>query len=524
AVMCVGWAAVSGSPAGHLPAQGGRYIEGSVGPAPLRINPLFAAADGPERDLAALVFSGLTRPGPNGEPEPDLAESWVASTDATSFTFLLRHDVTWHDGAPFDADDVLFTASAFAAPGVKGDPATAEVWRRARVQKLGQFAVLFQFDAPFSPFLSYASAGILPRHLLGKDTPAQLVDDPFNQRPIGTGPYVFRSLSASAAELQRNTAYYLDVPYIDRLTVRFVPDQPALLRAIERHEVSAGLPAQSLSVGDLASLTGTGHQLLVADRSAYSVVYLNLNLAQFQDPVVRRALSQATDRTKLVAQLLPGQAATSDVPIPAGVWHDPAPPAQADPSGAHAALLAAGWTAGTDGTLRKRGIALSFTLLTTSDPQRQSIAAALAAQWHVIGANVTVQTQPDASVLNDALIPHKYEAVLFGWDSGPDPDPFTAWHSAQTGQQVQNLSGYASDRADQLLDALRQSTDPSDQSQLYGAFAETFRQDMPAIVLFFPRYVYAVPGDLRTPRFTALDTPSHRFAAIERWSLKTRRN
>src|SRR5438046_2242250 len=73
------WAAASRAPGGALSRQGGRYVEGSIGPAPERVNPLFAVASSPERDLADLVFSGLTRPGPGGEPEPDLAESWVVS-------------------------------------------------------------------------------------------------------------------------------------------------------------------------------------------------------------------------------------------------------------------------------------------------------------------------------------------------------------------------------------------------------------------------------------------------------------
>src|SRR5690349_8578088 len=87
-----GWLAASTQRIGSLPAPGGRYVEGVVGATPERVSPLFASADGPEHDLTTLLFSGLTRPGPRGEPEPDLAESWVTSTDGTSFTFVLRRD------------------------------------------------------------------------------------------------------------------------------------------------------------------------------------------------------------------------------------------------------------------------------------------------------------------------------------------------------------------------------------------------------------------------------------------------
>lgn len=522
-LLAVSWAAASSSGGGSLPAAGGRYVEGVIGPAPQHINPLFAASSGPEADLAGLVFSGLTRPGTGGEPQPDLAEDWVASTDGTNFTFDLRHDVRWQDGEPFTADDVVFTAQAFAAPGVKGDPTTAEVWRRARVQKIGPYTVLFQFDSPFAPFLAYSSAGILPQHLLGKDSPEQLVNDPFNRRPIGTGPYLLRSLSGLGAELVRDPAYHLGAPYLDRISLHFLADNPALLAALRSHTVDGGILPPPLAANELDALRGSGHTLISGERPAYSLVYLNLNVAQFQDAAVRQALSLATDRGRLVQQVMDGQATPADVPLPPGTWTGSTPPPAGAADAARAVLQKAGWAPDPDGVQRHLGIALSFTLQTTSDPQREAIADELAREWAAIGVKATVQTLDEPTLLTNVLLPHKYEAVLYGWDPGPDPDPFPAWHSSQQGGQGRNLSGYASSRADQLLEAARQTADLGDRTQLYGAFADLFRQDVPAVVLFFPRYVYALPQRLSGVRLGLLYSPTDRFSDVEEWSLKTRR-
>src|SRR5579875_2544662 len=487
----VGLAAAGWRSSGPLPADGCRLVEGVAGERPGAINPLFAGASGPDADLTRLIFAGLTRLGPNGQVQPDLAQSWVVSADGRDFTFLLRPDARWQDGAPVTADDVLFTARAFSAPGVKGDPATAEVWRRAQVQKLSNDAVLFHFDAPFTPFLAYSTVGLLPEHILGRDTPTQLVNDPFNQHPIGAGPYRLTRLTANEADLQRVPGYPLGTPYIERIRLRFLPDLGAIEAALRSHAIDSGL------------------------RPAYTLVYLNLAAAQFQDAAVRRALSLAVDRNALVQQVMDGQATPSDVPLPPGSYTgaSDAPPT-ANVAMAKQLLAAAGWTPGPDGVLRKGEIALSFTLDTTPDTQRLALARNLAQQWAAIGARVTVQTMDATTLLDAVLLPQKFEAVLYGWDPGPDLDPFPAWHSSQRGGGGRNLSGYANSRVDQLLEAAREAPDAAGRAAIYGAFADQFRQDMPAIVLFFPRYLYAAPAKLENVQLGLLASTADRFAAI----------
>jgi peptide/nickel transport system substrate-binding protein len=513
------------SGAGALPAGGGTLVEGEAGDAPHEINPLLAAPSGPEADLTQLVFSGLTRPGPGGQAQPDLAQNWVVSADGRDFTFELRPNLTWQDGAPVTADDIVFTAKAFSDPGVKGDPATAEVWRRAQVQALGTDAVLFHFDAPFTPFLSYSSLGILPQHLLGKLNPAQLVSSSFNTSPIGTGPYRLTRLTAGEADLSRVDGYYLGTPYIQKLRVRFLHDDASVQRALRGHQIDSAMLPSPVAPSDLDALRASGHTLISGLRPVYTLVYLNLNAQQFQDVRVREALSLATDRGALIQAVYAGQATASDVPLPPGSYtgapSDAPPP---DPARAKALLATAGWTPGPDGLLQHNGVALSFTLDTTPDAQRSALAQNLARQWNALGMQVTVQALDPTSLLTDVLLPQKFEAVLYGWDPGPDADPFPAWDSSQRGNTGSNLSNYASPQADQLLEAARSEPDADGRAAIYGAFVQQFRRDMPAIVLFFPRFVYAVPRQLAGAQLGLLSSTADRFAAIEAWSLLTRKN
>ena len=114
-VIALGWLA-AGRTSG---STSGSYREAVVG-RPVRINPLMDPANQAEADLSALIFSGLMRLGPDGAPEPDLAERWEVTADQLTYTFHLRSDVTWHDGAAFDAEDVAYTSGRIQSESFTG--------------------------------------------------------------------------------------------------------------------------------------------------------------------------------------------------------------------------------------------------------------------------------------------------------------------------------------------------------------------------------------------------------------------
>src|SRR3989304_1504507 len=124
-----------------------RYVEAIVGSA-ARINPLFAPLNDTDADLAALIFSGLTRLGPDGEVLPDLAESWEISDDGLSYTFHLRSDVIWHTGAAFSANDAVFTYGLLADPELPGDPALGQLWRQVSCSAADALTLVCELAPP----------------------------------------------------------------------------------------------------------------------------------------------------------------------------------------------------------------------------------------------------------------------------------------------------------------------------------------------------------------------------------------
>ena len=163
------------------------------------VSPL-AAHSQADRDLVALVFSGLVRNGPDGMIVPDLARRWTVDSTGAIWTFELRPDARWQDGEPVTAEDVAFTIRTLQDPSYAGPAAGS--WQDVTVKADGALTVVFTLSTPLGGFLEAATQPIAPAHILGGVPVDQLATDPFNRQPIGSGPFALVSLTDSAAELR----------------------------------------------------------------------------------------------------------------------------------------------------------------------------------------------------------------------------------------------------------------------------------------------------------------------------------
>ena len=175
-----------------VPEPGGTYIEG-ISTRPDTLNPLYLqSANQAEHDLAALLFNGMTRHNEKGELLPDLATAWDISSDYRTYTFFLRDDVFWHDNTPFTAQDIAFTVGIIQDPNFTGTVPAVELWRTVKIEVVDPYTIRFTLPvevAPFAPFLSFTTFGILPEHLLANIPVKDLPTIPFSRAPIGTGPW-----------------------------------------------------------------------------------------------------------------------------------------------------------------------------------------------------------------------------------------------------------------------------------------------------------------------------------------------
>ncbi|MCH8919536.1 MAG: peptide ABC transporter substrate-binding protein [Chloroflexi bacterium] len=497
-----------------------RYVEAIVG-SPARVNPLFAPLNDTDADLASLVFSGLTRLGLDGQVLPDLAQSWEVSPDGLNYTFKLRRDVNWHTGAAFTAEDALFTYELLADPDLPSDSRLGQLWRQVSCNAPDEFTLICELSAPFAPFLSFTSIGLLPKHILEGTSAATIQDSPFNQAPAGTGPFRLAQLDQSKAILRANPTYYGERPAIDEIEFRFFPNPSTAAAALSRGEVQGLLLGPSASQEDFDLLTSSqGLRAYTSNRTLILMLFLNNSQPPFDDKALREAVALSVNVDDLISDLLGGRAVRADSPIVPGTWaYNPQlEPRPHDLEAARELLDEAGWEMTDDGVRQKDGKEMRISLMTDQDPLRIAIAQMVANQLAEVGIQVAVTPQ-DADLRREFLAPHQYQAAIFGWDPGPDPDPYLVWHSSQVEPPDNgNIAGYQNEDADRVIEEARQTTDLDKRQALYYTFQQMFFEDVPSVLLYYPAFTYFVAEEVQNIELGTLFRSSSRFANATQWS------
>lgn len=514
------------------PARGGQLVEGLVG-RPATFSPLYAVDDA-EVDVVRLVFAGLTRADAQGRIVPDIATRWSASPDGRVYTFTLRTDALWHDGAPVTAEDVRLTAELAADESLALKSPLAAPWERASVDVVDSHTVRLTLEEPYAPFLQATTLGLLPAHLLYDVRPAELLNHRFSTlEPIGCGPYRLLQpggLIEDEVRLVRWDGHWDSTderPYLDELGLRLFDTRAEALQALAEHDIQAlaEVPA------DAFTMLGEESRLHTAVEAGYTLVYLNPANAIFTDEAVRRALSLGLDREGIIHDptLLNGQGVSAASPIPPGSWaFDPSVrPVKYDPQAASELLEGAGWVdSDGDGVRDKDARNLTFSLETNNDPLMVAIADRIAAGWAEIGVEAMRRSLDQRATVSN-LSNRAFDAMLFGWERRDyDPDPYPLWHSSQA-DDGQNFAGWRNAEADALMLRARRAhpEDIEGRAALYHEFQRLFIQDEPALMLYHRVFAYVVVepslGGIQLPQL--LVEPADRFLTLPSWFVQTER-
>ena len=506
------------------PQAGGVYIEGVLGYASI-VNPILTYGSGQansvSEDVASLIFEGLTRLDDRQRPAPALASNWVTNDDGSVFEFQLRAGVSWHDGAPFTADDVLFTVQAIQDPQFQGDPALQALWRSVVAERVDDYRVRFVLEEPFPSFLYYTSIGLLPAHLLSDIPAAGLPSSEFSTgRPVGTGPFRLASISPDRVVLVANETYWGQRPYLAQVELWSFGDEDSLLASYGRGEIDGFRVTSAAALLQAAQLDGL--HLLSAERAGYGAVFLNLaseSAPFFQVLEVRQAMLYALDRQAMIDYALAGQGLVASSPLPPMLWaHDSTVRQYGyDPVRAAGLLDSSGWLDSDGDRVRDQPERpLSFELLTGSDLAAQRLGEQLAQAWGAIGIQVIIrQAAPDE--MEALLRSRDFDAVLTEVALSADPDPYPLWHSTQAALPGQNITAFSDELADLAMEEARTSSDADQQAAAYGAFQQQFAEQVPALLLYYPVTTYAVDSRVQGVQLGPVQRASDRFRNLAGW-------
>jgi peptide/nickel transport system substrate-binding protein len=513
-----------------VPVSGGTLQEGVIG-YPRYINPVLAITD-PGRDLTDLIYAGLMRQTPSGELVPDLAASYTISNDGLTYDFLLKDNLTFQDGSPLTGDDVEFTILK-TQDQTLNSPRAAN-WSGVSVEKVSAKEIKFHLKKPYGPFLQNTTIGILPKRLWSQATDADSFTlSDLNRNPVGAGPYMIKGIKTTGAGLPE---YYHLVPfrnyaggsaYIKDIILRFYNNEEDLLNAYNRGEIQA---VNSISPEETEYLKSRNTEILTKPLPRVFGVFLN----QSQDPVlvhseVRQALNSAVDRKVIIEKVLNGYGSPIYNPIPENLLPASTTPEDISASDritvARNILLKAGWGTSTTGALQKKSKSgtetLHLSISTGDSPDLIATANLLKETWEALGFSVDVKTFSANDLNQNVIRPRKYDALLFGEIIPAGLDIFGFWHSSERNDPGLNIALYANSKADKLLEAARTTSDPNLAATNYLKFENEVRNDVPAVFLYSPDFIYAVPKNLHGIELGNITVPADRFMNVSKWYIET---
>ena len=419
------------------------------------INPLVTSHPLARQVDRFALFMTLARYDSALTPRPYLAERWTWSADRRALDLSLRRDVRWDDGAPTGAVDVVFTLDAARDPAT-GYPRNADLACLTGVRALDPFTVRLTFCRPQRSFPDVlVELGLLPAHLLAAVPHAELRRAPFNQHPVGNGPYRFVAHVPNQRwvfEANRDFPTALGGPPAIRNFVVVVVDEAATKLA--------GLVDGELDVAGIAPM----HASLVRRDSALAVLSYPILLtyglvwntarAPFDDPRLRRALTLALDREQMVAAYLYGFGEVADGPVPpSDPLAVPVPRIPFDRAWARALLDSLGWRPDADGVRRRGARTLAFTILTVGSSDN-SLEQMIQADLQAVGAAVRIRQLELGAFLAAAQAPARdYDALVTGLSGDLDLGYLGSLFDSRRRAEPLQYAQYRNPAVDAALDA-----------------------------------------------------------------------
>lgn len=526
----------------EVPVSGGTYQEGIIGYARF-INPLLSYSDA-DKDMTALIYSGLLKASSDGKLVNDLAESWSISEDGLTYTVILKPNLTFHDGKPLTTEDVEFTIEKARDPAIKSPKASG--WNGVKIEKINDREIKFTIQKPYSPFSENMTLGILPKHIWKNIDNESFDINTYNREPIGSGPYKIKRAYRSESGIYEYynlipfKQYALGEAYIENLVVRFYKNESDAIDAYENGDIQGlgGILPESANDKNI-----TWHSVVRTPLPRTFALFLNQSSAPvLVNKEVRKALDLALNKQYIIEQILYGFGSIAQSAIPNGLLGNPELSSSNSVSDSvnetatsstieagKKILLDNGWKLNSAGIFEKQTKSggktetqtLRFSISTTNIPELKKTAELLKDTWSQMGADVKVEIFEPSDLNQKVIRPRKYDALLFGNVVSRDLDLYPFWHSSERNDPGLNIALYTNIKADKALELARSTTDDAKKTEALKAFVKEVNSDIPAIFLYSPDYIYATTGKVKNLNITNMTTSSERFMNINKWYIET---
>lgn len=482
------------------------------------------------RRLDETVMQGLAHLKWTGDGvQPLLAESWDTEDGGRAFVFHLRQGVTWHDGEPFTADDVVFSYNLYANPEVASTYATklapvagydafqsGEADSLTGVTKVDENTVRVEMSEP-SPLwveLQQISLSILPVHLLGDVPATEINGHAFWTERVGTGPFIWDNYQPNQfVQVVKNPDYFLGEPKLERIVYQIYDEIPTIMNALEAGEVDmmkyegGGIPISELERFQALDQLVT----LPVDAGLPTFITFNHEDPRFQDKRVRQAFLYAIDREAIVEALLYGAPEVANTMFPAE-WARPDDlnDYAYDPEMARTLLEEAGWSSSEP---------ITFTYYYPDDVYA-NVVVTIQQYLSEVGINIEPRLV-DSATLSAMRDDGSFELGLFANGQGLDPSVGSIITACEGGFFT---LGYCNEGVDELMaEGLTKATQ-EERQPIYYEISRILNEELPKAwlwydvrVLAFNKRVQGLAEHFEEQPLLFFDVPV--YNEVETWSV-----
>ena len=440
--------------------------------------------------VASMTFlhmlQGLVRLTVDLDVVPELATSWEVAEDRVTWTFHLRRGVKFHDGTPFNAQAVKFNFEtvAFAYPPVRRTEMFAAFIKSLEV--VDEYTVRIITREPFGPMLQYlahpASAIMSAAHR--KDPEANP-----DRHPVGTGPFRFVEwIAGDRLVFERNEEYWGELPEIERVIVKPVPEAAARVMMLETGEAHVIVAPEPHDVPLLEATPGVTVYAIPETRTSFAL--MNNERWPFSDIRVRHALNHAVDVEAIVEHLFGGFGEPLTSPLPSTMWgHVSIGDFEYDPERARELL-------------REAGVPEGFTVRLWSyhHPRYPVLTEAVADYLEAVGLDVEVTIFEWAAFLAHRSAPlatTEVEIMIHGWGAGtvePDWQLRPLLTTAMWPPDGWNASHFSHPEVDKWIHIGMTEVDLEKRKAAYAEAQRLIWENAPWIFLMTPFHIVATQG------------------------------
>lgn len=439
------------------------------------------------------INEGLLTLQARGAELPDLVPQLAASDpepseDAMTWTVRLRADVTFSDGTPLTAEDVVATYSAILDPA-SASPIAGDLSMIAEVTAPDPQTVVFTLNIPYVAFPTKLLVGIAPASTI---VPGQKVEQSaLNTEPIGTGPYVVESFGDGKLVYAANPRFRDGEPAIQKITYVMAADDNTRAQQMAAGDFDGSVlpPRLAVTFQDSDEV-----EVISATSADWRGISLPSDNPVTADPAVRMALNLGVDRQAMVDSVLMGygRPASTFIPPQYAEYYAPDAVFPHDLDRARSVLEEAGWVEGEDGIRVRDGVRAAFTIMYSPDDRlRRDLSAVFASEVLKVGFDVSVE-----AVGWDVLEPriHQDSVMLGGGDTPYDVDSqlYSMLHSSypEAGIYYDNPSEFADPQMDAALDRGRTSLTIQDRVAAYQRVQELYLAEPSMVILVFLDHTY----------------------------------